>query len=185
MEVQTVIREPKKAYSFDTKTGEFLGVVYADPDQLNSKHWICPRNATFDEMDLELAENEVAVRQLGSWKAVSDFRGKEYWGEDGTQYTITDLGEDVPEGVLLAAPKILPTVEEQTALANAECTKRINAHWDQIGQINASLGIYGDEDTAACTAWIASNRKALVSLLAREGLVDIDVTDNQYWPVFE
>lgn len=88
-------------------------------------------------------------------------------------------------GVLLDAPVTPKTLDEQTALANAECSKRINAHWNQIGQINASLGVYGEEDSAACAAWISSNRAALVALLAREDLLEIDITDDQYWPVFE
>ena len=70
----------------------------------------------------------------------------------------------------------------QAAKAQEECSKRINAHWNQIGQINASLRVYGEEDAAACSAWISSNRKALVALLAREDLLEINVSDDQYWP---
>lgn len=178
-------RKTKKAYSFDGKTGEYLGVVYADPDQLDSESWILPRNATFDEISLEVADNEAVVRQLDTWKVVSDFRGREYWNLDGTKHTITELGQELPESALLKAPIIPPTKEEQTKAVNAECTKRINAHWNQIGQINSLLGIYGTDDTTACTTWVTANRSALVTLLNRDDLIEIDVTDDQYWPVFE
>ncbi|WP_181799821.1 hypothetical protein [Marinomonas aquiplantarum] len=77
------------------------------------------------------------------------------------------------------------TVDDQISLANTECTRRINEHWNQVGQINASLGIYGEEDTAACAAWISANREALIALLDRDDLTEIDVSDDQYWPSFE
>jgi hypothetical protein len=149
-----------------------------------SKKWLIPGYAT----DVELIDEKEGFQRYfknGAWHYVVDNIGAEYWGEDGTKHTITEVGEEVPEGALLEAPVIPPTIEEQTALANAECSKRINKHWNQIGQINASLGVYGELDTANCAAWISSNRAALVALLAREDLPEIDVTDEQYWPVFE
>ena len=75
------------------------------------------------------------------------------------------------------------TTEQQTALARSECTARIESEWDSTGQINASLGVYSDEEKSACAAWISSNRDALIELLARDDLLEIDVQDDQYWPV--
>tara|TARA_R110001632_G_scaffold35828_4_gene90379 strand:- start:56692 stop:57231 length:540 start_codon:yes stop_codon:yes gene_type:complete len=148
------------------------------------KKILCPAYAT----DVELIDEKEGFQRYfkdGAWHYVVDNIGAEYWDEDGTKHTITDVGEEVPEGALLEAPVIPSTAEKQMAIANAECSKRINAHWNQIGQINASLGVYGEEDTANCAAWIASNRAALVALLAREDLLETDVTDDQCWPVFE
>ena len=74
------------------------------------------------------------------------------------------------------------TVEEQTALANSECTARIEAQWNQIGQNNAMFGLYGEEAKLACGLWISAHREALAELLAQANLIDLDVTDNTHWP---
>ncbi|MBJ7553158.1 hypothetical protein [Marinomonas spartinae] len=74
-------------------------------------------------------------------------------------------------------------LEQKKTSANVECTRRINAKWDQIGQINASLGVYSKEESAACADWIAQNRGALMNLLKREDLVRLDISDDQHWPV--
>ncbi|MBJ7537147.1 hypothetical protein [Marinomonas transparens] len=72
---------------------------------------------------------------------------------------------------------------QQHALASSECTRRINAKWDPIGQMNASLGIYSDEECDACADWIAQHREALAVILEREDLIDLEVENDQYWPV--
>ncbi|MEO9655898.1 hypothetical protein [Marinomonas sp.] len=161
----------------------FIEQIETKKDPVSGK-WLKPGYST----DVELiAEKEGFQRYFkdGSWHYVVDNIGTEYWDEDGTKHTITELGEEVPDGGLLEAPIIPITLEAQTALANVECTKRINYHWNQIGQINASLGVYGEEDTFACAAWIAANREALIELLNRDDLTEIDVTEDQFWPVFK
>jgi hypothetical protein len=152
----------------------------------NTKRVMKPAYATDVELITEKAGHQrYFVKADQAWYYVVDNTGIEYWDEDGTKHKITELGEEVPEGALLQEPVIPQTVEGQTSLANAECSKRINEHWNQIGQINASLGVYGEEDTAACAAWISSNRAVLIALLGHEDLLEIDVIDDQYWPVFE
>ena len=74
-------------------------------------------------------------------------------------------------------------IEINIAKANAECTRRIEFQWNQVGQLNAALGIYSDVISDACKSWIASNRSALEALLNRSDILSIDVTDDQYWPV--
>lgn len=166
-----------------TKYWLFTGLVKQQLDVISGEP-IPLRNATNKEI---ISEKDGHVRGFvtGEWEYYVDNRDKEYWDENGTKHTITEVGEEVPEGALLEAPVIPPTVAEKTELANAECTRRINAHWNQIGQINASLGVYGELDAANCAAWISSNRAALVALLACEDLLEIDVKDDQYWPIFE
>ncbi|EAQ66457.1 hypothetical protein MED121_07230 [Marinomonas sp. MED121] len=66
--------------------------------------------------------------------------------------------------------------------ANAECTRRIELYWNQVGQLNAALGVYSDENVEACKSWIASNRNARAALVDRVDILTIDVTDNTYWP---
>ena len=65
---------------------------------------------------------------------------------------------------------------------NAECTRRIELYWNQVGQLNAALGIYSDENAEACKNWIGSNRNARAVLVERVDILTIDVTDNAYWP---
>lgn len=182
MDTVTEERSAKTAYAYSHTTGEYLGVVMAEPDQLDDDNWLLPANATFTT-PTETEEGEVAVWQDDAWSVVIDQRGSEYWDEDGNQYSISELGVSVPEEALLEAPIIPPTLEEQTALANEECTTRIEAEWSQVGQINASLGVYDEAEKAACTQWIAAHRTVLTTLLAREDLLEIDVTDDAYWQI--
>lgn len=120
---------------------------------------------------------ETAYQSCDEYKALQRLKNTKMWiPEDAVEMT---------EKEIQAHRNPAKTIEGQTVLANAECSKRINAHWNQIGQINASLGVYGEEDTANCAAWISSNRAALVALLAREDLLEIGVKDDQYWPAFE
>lgn len=170
-------------YLYNIKTGVFSCVGKAQTG-LDGK-LIIPANATLVEVCAEKSGYQRCFNSSEKkWDYVVDNTGTEYWDASGTKYTITELGEEVPSGALLEAPVIPLTVSEQIALANAECSKRINAHWNQIGQINASLGIYGADDTTACTAWITANREALVALVARADITEIDVTDGQYWPLY-
>ena len=172
-------------FEIGAKYSAYTKPIEVKKDSVSDK-WMKPAYATDVALIPEKAGYQrYFVKADQSWYYVVDNIGKEYWDEDGTKHMITELGEELPAGALLEAPVIPPTVSEQTALANAECSKRINAHWNQIGQINASLGVYGEKDTANCAAWISSNRTALVALLAREDLLEIDVKDDQYWPVFE
>lgn len=172
----------KELYEFDRSTKKLLlvGVVRQQLDSVTGEP-VPLRNAT-EKKPLREKKGFVQGFVTGDWKYYP--ASQEYWLEDGSKHKTED-GEELPEGALLEAPIIPPTIKEQTALANTECTRRINAHWNQIGQINASLGVYGEEDTANCAAWISSNRTALVALLAREDLLEIDVTGDQYWPIFE
>lgn len=171
------------AFKLGAKYPLFTKQSQAKKDPVSNK-WMIPAYAT----DVELiAEKEGFQRYFKdeAWHYIVDNIGSEYWDEGGTKHKITELGEELPEGALFEVPVVQATLEEQSALANIECSKRINDHWNQIGQINASLGIYGTEDTAACSGWISSNRRALVALLARDDLTEIDVTHDQYWPAFE
>jgi hypothetical protein len=172
-----------------------VGQIEAKKDPVSNK-WMIPAYAT----DVDLIEEKEGFQRYfkdRAWHYVADNIGTEYWDEDGTKHTINEVGEELPEGALLEEPpepveeveqeevELEPTLESQTELANSECTTRINQHWNQIGQINASLGVYGEEDTANCATWISSNRSALISLLAREDLLEIDVSSDEHWPIFE
>jgi hypothetical protein len=57
----------------------------------------------------------------GDWHYVIDNIGTDYWNENGTKHTITELGEEFPEGALLEEPpKPEPTFEEMLAATIAQ-----------------------------------------------------------------
>ncbi|RBO85904.1 hypothetical protein [Marinomonas aquiplantarum] len=174
----------KVAYAYDAQTGEYLGEVYADPDPLTPDHWLLPAHATF-EAPIGVDEDQVAVwkqeEQAGAWQSCVDLRGTAYWDEEGNAYEISELGGNLPDWALLTEPEAPVTLEAQTALANDECTRRIDAKWNRIGQTNVSLGLYTAAEQFACKQWIVAHLVALEALLAREDLLDIDVTDDAYW----
>ena len=106
----------------------------------------------------------------------NDLQIRQGYAKDLTPLTDKDLANH------LNPPK---TLDQQTSLANSECTKRINLHWDDIGQRNVAIGgIYTTAQEADCKKWIGDNRAALAAILARTDILNIDVTDDQYWPVY-
>ena len=75
--------------------------------------------------------------------------------------------------------------EIKASIANSECKRRIELHWDDIGQRNVAIGgVYTTAQEADCKKWISDNRTALAAILARTDILNIDVTDDQYWPVY-
>lgn len=171
----------KKAYSYDKSTGEYTGIVWADPCPKNAGQYLLPAFATFTPLDD--AEAGYAVVYKGDEKQYFvDKRGTEYWQEDGTKHVIAALGEEVPEGAFLEEPVVPPTQAEQESVARQQCTTRIEAKWSQVGQSNALFGVYGEAAKLECGQWIAAHRSALTALLAREDFTEIDVTEDEYWP---
>jgi len=63
----------------------------------------------------------------------------------------------------------------------AEGKRRVYAEWDRDGQINALLGIYGEEAKIACAAHIQTIRSKVNELLAREDLLELDEKDDKIW----
>lgn len=180
------------AYAYHKQTGEYAGTTEVESDPLEEGMYLIPSYATL-EAPLEVEANQAVVfrdsdgnvprhARDGSWQLIEDYRGSIYWLEDGSDITIATLGETVPDDALLEAPVIPPTSEEQTDSANRECTRRIHTKWSQVGQINAALGIYSEDECTDCSEWIALHRDALAALLAREDFLEIDVTEDQYWP---
>lgn len=113
-------RVTKLAYVFDSKTFEFVSIICADPDPMDPESWIKPFFSTFDAPP-KIEKNQVALRNTKNdeWIVSADYRGTEYWDEDGTKHAITEVGEEVPEGALLEAPVIPPTVEQLATRARA------------------------------------------------------------------
>lgn len=65
-----------------------------------------------------------------------------------------------------------------------ECQRRIYSRWDQAQQWNALAGAdgYTSEDLAECLSWVNSCRASRDALINHPDLVELDVTDDQYWP---
>jgi hypothetical protein len=76
-------------------------------------------------------------------------------------------------------------LEKQIELTKLECTRRIEFQWNEVGQRNVSIGsIYTVEQETDCKNWIVTNMAALSAILGRTDILDLDVTEDQYWPVY-
>ena len=109
-------RRQKLSYVWDRKTFLYIGAVWADPDQLDLDNWIKPFCSSFDEPP-KVGANEAVMRDTenNEWIVKSDFRGYEYWDEEGTKHTVTEVGVEIPADALLEEP-VIPFVDEYLAL---------------------------------------------------------------------
>lgn len=95
-------------YCFDPQTKEYLGEELADVDVF-SKAVLLPPSSTEEEPP-ETQDGKVAVFEDGAWEVKTDNRGKTYWVSDGSEYTISTIGDAVPSDALDAQPP--PTTNE-------------------------------------------------------------------------
>lgn len=103
-------------YHYDPDTGVALGTSFADPNPMEEGAFLLPAFAT-RLAPPEVVSGEAARWDGEGWVIVSDHRGRRYWLADGSVHTITDLGEELPEGALDAPPP--PPLEDQIASALA------------------------------------------------------------------
>jgi hypothetical protein len=101
------------AFDRSTKFWVFTGEVKQQIDPV-SKEPIPLRYATDKELPPE-KEGFVRGFVTGEWEYYVDNIGKEYWLADGTKHTITELGEEVPEGALLEEPPEPEPTDEELA----------------------------------------------------------------------
>lgn len=87
---------------FDIKTGEvvepLLGKSVADLGT--------------DKPMPEAGEHEMVYFENGDWVVRPDWRGHEYWLDDGSHHVITDVGIEPPSNALDAMPIVPPTVDQ-------------------------------------------------------------------------
>ena len=87
---------------FDIKTGELvepvLGKSVADLGT--------------DKPMPEQGEHEFVYFENGDWVVRPDWRGHEYWLDDGSHHVIIDIGVEPPSNALDAMPVIPPTVDQ-------------------------------------------------------------------------
>ncbi len=113
------------AFKLGSKHPVFIQEIKIRIDPFSkSGRYLTQRNVT----DIPVvAEKEGFQRYFndGAWHYVVDNIGTDYWDEDGTKHTITELGEEVPEGTLLEEPpEPEPTFDElmSAALASRAAT---------------------------------------------------------------
>lgn len=85
-----------KIYNYHPVTGEYISTSDAEKSPLEKNVYLVPAYAT-DIAAPSVTENQVACFKDGAWALSDDFRGVEYWLEDGSKKTISEIGEVVPE----------------------------------------------------------------------------------------
>ncbi|WP_217494995.1 hypothetical protein [Marinomonas sp. FW-1] len=107
------------AFKLGAKYPVFTKQITAKKDPVSGK-WMIPSFATKVKLIPEKAGHQRYFKD-GAWHYVVDNTGTEYFLADGSKHTITELGEELPEGALLEdPPKPEPTFEERQALAIAQ-----------------------------------------------------------------
>ena len=80
-----------------------------------------------------------------TWTAVDDFRGVQYWLEDGSQYIITELGECKPV-ISLDSPPVSITLDKIFDDLDKQSSNIILQKWPKYKQTNAALGLLLQSD---------------------------------------
>lgn len=112
------------------------------------------------------AEHEVVYFENGDWVVRLDWRGHEYWLDDGSHHVITEIGIEPPANALDAMPVIPPTVDQMVDSFKAA----IQANLDAFAQQRGYDGIL-----SACT-YVSST----VTKFRQEGQRCVDLRD-QTW----
>ena len=99
-----------KLYSFDRVTKEYLGETIAPLDPVLTKKngkptYACTTTSTFQKPP-KVKKNEIQIYDTinDEWTIKKDFRGKEYYTEDGKKVIISNIDETIPDNVILDAP---------------------------------------------------------------------------------
>lgn len=100
-------------YNFDPVTNEHISETEARNDP-KDKTPMVPNFSTLVKPP-RTAKNEAAVWNEDAWTIQPDFRGFEYWLDDGSYIKIKTIGAKPPENALKSKPE--PTLEELKASA--------------------------------------------------------------------
>jgi hypothetical protein len=112
------------------------------------------------------AEHEVVYFENGDWVVRSDWRGHEYWLDDGSHHVITEIGIEPPANALDAMPVIPPTVDQMVDSFKAAIQANLDAFVQQRGY---------DGILSACTY-----ASSTVTKFRQEGQRCVDLRD-QTW----
>ena len=130
----------KTIYHYHPVTGEYVGASHAIQDPVEPTRFLMPADTT-DQMPPATNDNQVAIfdRDAERWTNTSDWRGHEYWTEDGERHHITDLGVAPPEGALDAPPP--PPPEDLAAKARQRRNGLLRStDWTQLADAQLRLG---------------------------------------------
>lgn len=114
-----------KIYNYHPVTCEFISEGEADKDQLVEGNWLIPAYAT-SVKPIKQKKSHALVFKSDKWHNIIDNRGKVYWLIDGSEHTVTTLGEELPEGALDEKPVIEPEpltpeeIEQSRAVAYSD-----------------------------------------------------------------
>ncbi|MEP2979042.1 MAG: hypothetical protein ABJO86_06125 [Lentilitoribacter sp.] len=92
-------------YNFHTQTGEYMGASRADANPLEAGEFLIPACATTLK-PLQAGEGEKAVFDGNEWRIQKDNRGVDYWLDDGSHHTITELNQSIPDQALSEPPDL-------------------------------------------------------------------------------
>lgn len=125
-------------YNYDPATGRYSNTSKADPSPLEPGVFLIPANATtIAPPNIPGGKAAIIDAQRTGWSLVDDFVGTKYWLADGSEHTISVLGEVPPIGALATNPG--PTIDrlktEKTAEIKASCGTAIVS-----GILSNSLG---------------------------------------------
>ena len=171
-----------KIYNYHPATGEYISTSDADKSPLEKDVYLVPANAT-DIAPPNVIENQVACFKDGAWALLDDFRGVEYWLEDGSKKTISEIGEVVPENGSLTA--VEPEKDYKLLITN-EVERRIFAHASANTQMNmtgaATAGLLTTTQMEAYKQgllWVSSMRSKGAELIASK---TTDYSSDSHWP---
>ena len=85
------------------ENGEYLSSTEAIESPLEPGIFLIPRNATTTAPP-ESQSGFARVFVNGEWSQVLDKRGSVYWLSYTESHTITELGQDIPEGAMIDQP---------------------------------------------------------------------------------
>lgn len=155
----------KTIYHYQPVTGEYLGEGQALRDPVEPEHYLMPADTT-DQPPPEPGERQAAVfnPEGQEWSLVDDWRGHEYWTEDGQQHRIAALDQAPPDDALDEPPPPAPEDLAVKARGRRNALLR-SSDWTQLGDAQQRLG---EQLTAEWTAY----RQALADLPQQPGFPD-------------
>jgi hypothetical protein len=176
-----------KIYNYDQVSGEFLGEEDADKNPLEDGEFLIPANATETAPPVTLS-NQIAVYVNGVWTVENDYRGTEYFAQNGDNFIIDSIGAAVPPGHATTPPPSKSMVWDGDgwqfdieALREQKLAELTEASKQALAPLVAG---YSEEEQQSwrkqedeAKAWIADNTAATPFLdlyLANTGLTKAD-----------
>lgn len=143
------VSKKDKIYNYHVETKEYLFSSKApiDPVETNLKGismYARPAYSTFLKPP-KTGKNEVAIFENNEWLVKNDYRGKEYYTEDGEKIIINKIGEVVPENAILEEPK------------NFIKPKYLNGKWEETEILFHDIVVKTKKDVDVITSNLIKN----------------------------